>query len=132
MLKVCLSNLRTVRYWDLELFEQVAVSPAESNGVKCVLFHHDGEVLFSASQDSLRVCPLVCCLSVSVCSFVSVFKMDLSLSLSCSGSLLGASCSTRLYPNLMGEGIRYQNVSRTTGKSLSFFSSSSSSLSPRL
>ena len=47
---------RTVAYWDLERFSQVGVSPVESNGVRCVLFHPDEEILFSASQDSLRVC----------------------------------------------------------------------------
>lgn len=76
-------------YWDLEQFSQVGVSPVESNGVRCVLFHPDEEILFSASQDSLRVYADVVVLTCVI--FLSL------------GALLGASLSTRLPSHLMGK-----------------------------
>ncbi len=49
---------RTAKFWDLEKFEVVSEIPPESNSIRRILFHHNGSVLFTGTQESLRVCIL--------------------------------------------------------------------------
>lgn len=46
---------RTISYWDLEDFSFISVSLPEANPVRRILFHPNGDVMFSGSQDSLKV-----------------------------------------------------------------------------
>lgn len=50
-----LTTNRTISYWDLENFSLISSSPPEGYGIRKILFHPEGGVIFSASQDSLRV-----------------------------------------------------------------------------
>ena len=44
-----------VFYWELENFQLVGSSSPETNAIRKVLFHSEGDALFTGSQDSLRV-----------------------------------------------------------------------------
>ena len=46
---------RTISYWDLEKMSLISSSTPEGFGIRKILFHPEGGVIFSASQDSLRV-----------------------------------------------------------------------------
>lgn len=46
---------RTITYWDLEEFTLVSTSSIEASPIRKLLFHPDGNIVFSGGQDSLRV-----------------------------------------------------------------------------
>ncbi|GAX83483.1 hypothetical protein CEUSTIGMA_g10908.t1 [Chlamydomonas eustigma] len=49
------STDKTVKVWDLETMSMVDSTPAEATGVRAMAFHPDGQHVFSALQDGLRV-----------------------------------------------------------------------------
>lgn len=57
---------RTVRFYDLEHFTEAWEVPPEASGIRKVLFHPQDKVLFTATDEALKVCACVCCL-VSLC-----------------------------------------------------------------
>ena len=48
---------RTTKFWDLERFDLVSETPVDSSGIRCLQFHPGGSVMFTGSQESLRVSP---------------------------------------------------------------------------
>lgn len=53
------SSDRTAKFWDLERFDLVSETSVESSGIRCIHFHPEGSVLFTGSQESLRVSPYI-------------------------------------------------------------------------
>lgn len=45
----------TVKFWDLETFQQVSATVNDAGPVMKVIYHPDGRVLFSAARDVLKV-----------------------------------------------------------------------------
>ena len=45
----------TVKFWDLETFQQVTTTVNDSGPVRKILYHSEGKALFSAGKDVLKV-----------------------------------------------------------------------------
>lgn len=45
----------TVKFWDLESFQQVSTTINDAGPIKQITFHPDGKVLFCAPRDVLKV-----------------------------------------------------------------------------
>lgn len=45
----------TIKFWDLETFQQVSSTYNDAGAIRKILFHPDGKVIFSAARDVLKV-----------------------------------------------------------------------------
>ena len=95
-----------VFYWELENFQLVGGSPPESSAIRKVLFHSEGDALFTGSQDSLRVSNLGWPLAIFL---VSRYQHP-------TGPKLGASHSSRLPSCALGEGGRHTGIRTAVGE----------------
>lgn len=46
---------RTVKFYDVEQFRMVSETAPDANGVSKILFHPDGNNLFTGTEESLKV-----------------------------------------------------------------------------
>lgn len=60
---------RRVRFWDLDSMSLVSETPPESNGIRCIHFDAKGDVLYTGSQDMLKVSRIFCWLIMTSHTF---------------------------------------------------------------
>lgn len=46
----------TVKFWDLESFQQVSSTVNDAGPIRRIFFHSEGKTIFSGARDVLKVC----------------------------------------------------------------------------